>query len=207
MNKIFINDTTVEFSPEQPIEEVFSIHFSDFTTSSPDDFINKAMKGAYGKKVVIWGRSSAEVLNYFSDHLLVIIAAGGLVQNPKDEVLFIYRRNLWDLPKGKPENDETIEETAIREVEEECGISRLKILAPLPSTYHIYPMTQGGYILKKCVWFHMRSHKWKNVKLQTEESITDARWVPMPFPEIILNGAFPSIRALVNYFQTHHQGS
>lgn len=207
MNKIFVNNTALEFSAEQPTGEVHSIHFSDLTSSSPDNFITNVMKGSYGKRVTIWGRSYAEILNYFSDHLLVIVAAGGLVQNPKDEVLFIFRKNLWDLPKGKPENDETIEETAIREVEEECGISGLRILAPLPLTYHIYPMTQGGYILKKCIWYHMRSENWKNIRLQTEEEITDARWVTMPFPEVILDGAFPSIRELGRYFQQLHQRS
>jgi 8-oxo-dGTP pyrophosphatase MutT (NUDIX family) len=32
------------------------------------------------------------------------------------------RERLWALPKGKPEDDETIEQTALREVSEETGL-------------------------------------------------------------------------------------
>ena len=51
-----------------------------------------------------------------------IIAAGGLVTNENNELLMIFRRGKWDLPKGKLDKGETIEECAIREVEEETGI-------------------------------------------------------------------------------------
>ena len=51
-----------------------------------------------------------------------ITAAGGKVINPKGEILFIFRNNKWDLPKGKAEDNESIADTAIREVKEEVGI-------------------------------------------------------------------------------------
>ena len=55
-----------------------------------------------------------------------INAGGGLVQNPAGEYLLIHRNGLWDLPKGKQEEGEDISLTALREVEEECGISGLE---------------------------------------------------------------------------------
>ena len=84
-----------------------------------------------------------------------VSAAGGLVLNSKEEILFIYRSNKWDLPKGSIEKGESIEETAIREVEEECGIFNLKVIKPLLTTFHIY--FQNGMKLKETFWFLMSS--------------------------------------------------
>ncbi|MDB4195885.1 NUDIX domain-containing protein, partial [Flavobacteriales bacterium] len=57
----------------------------------------------------------------------IVEAGGGLVVNEKDEVLFIFRKGKWDIPKGKLEKREKIKHGAIREVEEECGITDPKI--------------------------------------------------------------------------------
>ena len=43
------------------------------------------------------------------------------------EFLLIFRDEMWDLPKGKQEPDEEISKTALREVEEECGISGMDL--------------------------------------------------------------------------------
>jgi len=52
---------------------------------------------------------------------IVLKAAGGLVINEKKELLFILRRGLWDLPKGKNDGNEDSKECALREVKEETG--------------------------------------------------------------------------------------
>ena len=106
----------------------------------------------------------------FLENMDVIPAAGGLVLNAKKEVLFIYRNNIWDLPKGWIDKGESIETAAIREVEEECGIFNLSILKKLSSTYHIY--FQGGLKLKETHWFLMSSDFDKELVPQTEEGIT-----------------------------------
>ena len=100
----------------------------------------------------------------------VIPAAGGLVLNPKTEILFIFRDGVWDLPKGWIEKGETIENAAIREVEEECGISNLQLIKPLVTTYHIY--FYKGIKLKQTYWFLMSSNYQKELIPQTEEGIT-----------------------------------
>ena len=74
-----------------------------------------------------------------------IIAAGGLVTNPQGQILWIFRRGFWDLPKGKVEKMESIEEAALREVEEECGIKQLVLDKLIDKTYHIYKI-KGKYI-------------------------------------------------------------
>ncbi len=56
-----------------------------------------------------------------------INAGGGLVRGCKGDYLFIYRYDVWDLPKGVQERDEEISQTALREVKEECGIEELEL--------------------------------------------------------------------------------
>ena len=107
---------------------------------------------------------------YFLRTFHTVSAAGGLVLNAKKEILFIYRAKKWDLPKGRIEKGETIEETAIREVEEECGISNLKLIKPLLTTYHVY--FQNGMKLKETFWFVMTSNDTKALVPQLEEGIT-----------------------------------
>ncbi|MBK5209729.1 MAG: NUDIX domain-containing protein [Flavobacteriaceae bacterium] len=97
-------------------------------------------------------------------------AAGGKVLNSNNEVLFIYRFNKWDLPKGKLEKGESISDCAIREVEEECGITNLQILKPLQTTYHIYK-EKGNTILKTTYWFLMNTDYSGKLTPQIKEGI------------------------------------
>lgn len=102
-------------------------------------------------------------------------AAGGKVKNSKGEILFINRFGKWDLPKGHIEKGETAEEGAIREVEEECGISGLKIESKLPTTYHVFKQ-KGEYILKETFWFNMTTNFEGDLIPQLEEDILDVQF-------------------------------
>lgn len=93
--------------------------------------------------------------------LVELTAAGGvLFQNRSaardTEVLLIFRRGVWDLPKGKKEQNETIEECAVREVAEETGLSPPpNVIAPLVKTYHEYEQ-DGLHFGKTTYWFAMQ---------------------------------------------------
>ncbi len=97
-------------------------------------------------------------------------AAGGKVINSKNETLFIYRFDKWDLPKGKLEKGESIMQCAKREVEEECGVSNLKILKELETTYHIFER-KGKTIFKITYWYLMTTNYDGALKPQIEEGI------------------------------------
>ncbi len=105
----------------------------------------------------------------------VIEAAGGAVKNSEGKLLMIYRRDKWDLPKGKLDKGETPEKAAVREVEEECGVSGLKITRTLSPTFHTYKEGEKLF-LKKTHWYEMSTDDSKKLVPQSEEGITKCEW-------------------------------
>jgi 8-oxo-dGTP pyrophosphatase MutT (NUDIX family) len=123
---------------------------------------------------------------------ILLLAAGGLVENEKGEILFMFRRGKWDLPKGKLDPGETLEECALREVEEETGVGQLELKKFLLQTLHEYEEL-GKVIEKKTHWFHMLTTSHQSLIPQAEEDITDLRWIaPVNF-EIVLRNTYPAI--------------
>ena len=123
-------------------------------------------------------------------------AAGGIVANARGEILMIFRLGRWDLPKGKRDDGETIEHTALREVAEETGVKELELGEQLDITYHCYRY-QGANVLKKTVWYKMHSSYTGLLVPQTEEGIEKAEWVPRnDIPERMAS-AYASIRTLM----------
>ena len=96
--------------------------------------------------------------------------------NQKKELLMIFRNGKWDLPKGKLEAGENIEECAIREVQEECGVNNLHILSKLSDTYHTYALNDNK-VLKHTSWFRMITNFEEKLSPQINEGITKVEWV------------------------------
>ena len=105
-----------------------------------------------------------------------VYAAGGLVCNKEGKYLIMRRRDRWDLPKGKVNLGETFEQTAVREVMEECGLQELEIINPMLSTYHSY-FLDDQTILKRTSWFEMFYPGHAEPVPQLDEDITEIRWV------------------------------
>ena len=181
-----------------------SIAFKELLKHPLEEFIRRISSPGSEKKVIIADEKEEKIIEYFSATLKHIQAFGGLVQNSEGEILLIYRNGKWDLPKGKAENNETHQETAIREIHEECGNMNLEIVASLPTTYHIFVDADRKFVFKECIWYHMITVGKPSIDCQLEEGITEASWVALPVPVSILKGAYPSIRELVNYFQLHY---
>jgi 8-oxo-dGTP pyrophosphatase MutT (NUDIX family) len=137
-----------------------------------------------------------KLLKYFLKLLPNVVAGGGKVYNSKNEVLFIYRNDKWDLPKGKAERKETIEETAIREVEEETGVSGLQITKPLPTTYHIFKRS-GKHKIKVTYWFEMKTEFTGELFPQENEGITKVAWLDNKATQEALDNSYANIRILV----------
>lgn len=142
---------------------------------------------------------SADVEKMYRDFCFCfteINAGGGLVSNSRGEFLFIYRDEIWDLPKGKQEPGEDIKATALREVGEECGIVNLSLGQLICITHHTYHR-DGLFMLKHTHWFHMKENATEALHPQTEEHISNARWVSHDGVAEYLKDTYPSIKEVV----------
>jgi len=167
MYKVFINDCPIILTTDKN----FLTNFKKVIFRENDilDFVNKI----YAEKlhgICLVCNNIDDCWPKFQAVFKVQKAAGGKVLNLKNETLFIYRFNKWDLPKGKIEKGESHKEAAIREVEEECGIENLSIQKKLETTYHIFEHN-NNYILKITYWFLMTSNYLGELTPQTEEGI------------------------------------
>lgn len=140
------------------------------------------------------------VWSEFTTHFSIIIAAGGIVKNLKNQYLVIKRLGKYDLPKGKVEELEDIEQAAIREVEEECSISKLNILNLDPIiSYHTYKVKKTR-ILKKTFWYEMSCCDEKKPAPQVEEGISDVKWVQEDEFKNLLEDSYPNIKNLLKTY-------
>jgi 8-oxo-dGTP pyrophosphatase MutT (NUDIX family) len=107
-----------------------------------------------------------------------IKAGGGLVLNDAGKLLMIYRRGKWDLPKGKLDEGETIEACAVREVMEETGLTDVERGKLIEVSYHeYYDRFVKEDVIKETYWYLMKARGQQPVTPQTEEDITDIKWV------------------------------
>lgn len=122
-------------------------------------------------------------------------AAGGVVKNERGEVLMIYRRNRWDLPKGHIDTGEDALTAAKREVEEETGVSGLKFVSELCNTLHAYNV-YGEWELKCTYWFAFDAQS-AVTTAQTEEDIESAVWCNPAEVDSNLEESYPTIKEVI----------
>lgn len=203
MYKVFVNNQTIHFVKKIELH-LFDIENIDiqqfqskrFLIENITDFLNQNI---ITDLYIYCPKDISEIFSFFKSKFIEIKAAGGIVCNKKDEVLMIFRRGKWDLPKGKLNKSETIADCAIREIEEETSVSELEIIRKLPDTYHVYHENEKQ-ILKHCYWFQMRT-KSESIPLpQTEEDITEVKWVEKEMMNDILKNTFPSVKFIINKF-------
>jgi ADP-ribose pyrophosphatase YjhB (NUDIX family) len=135
----------------------------------------------------------------FYKKFTIVIAAGGLVTNEKKDVLLIFRRGKWDLPKGKLDKGEKLENCALREVEEETGLKNITLKKPLQVTYHTYH--EGTkFILKESHWFKMEVKGEQELTPQAEEDIHEVKWVKPSQLNHYFDKCFPSVKDVLRNF-------
>lgn len=127
-----------------------------------------------------------------------LIAGGGLVLNEKGELLMIYRRGKWDLPKGKLDEGETIEDCAVREVMEETGLTSVERGELLEISHHEYfDRHVEEEVIKETHWFAMKAKGEQKLIPQTEEDITDIKWVTAEELEACLENSYANVVELI----------
>jgi 8-oxo-(d)GTP phosphatase len=146
--------------------------------------------------IIIYHDSIDELKILFFESFKKITAAGGLVINEEGEILFIFRNDKWDLPKGKLESEELIDIAAIREVEEETGIDVTRIVNKIIVTYHTYVQNKEK-ILKENHWYLMNAEKNQLLVPQIEENITLVEWIPISKLDKIYSNSYSSIKKVI----------
>ncbi|RZJ69710.1 NUDIX domain-containing protein [Flavobacterium sp.] len=192
MYKVFVNDKPLFLTGEIQKEtdfQLFLLEGIDFTQLISKLFSNKV------KKAYLYHPDEKEMLKAIKAKIPVQKAGGGLVYNKKGQVLFIFRNGKWDLPKGGLEKGEKIEETAMREVEEETGVGKLTIVRKLQKTYHVFKRN-GRYKLKVTHWFEMKSNFEGTLHPQLEEGIEKVAWLNPEDIEQALHNSYENIKLL-----------
>jgi 8-oxo-dGTP pyrophosphatase MutT (NUDIX family) len=135
-----------------------------------------------------------------------IIAAGGLVTNEKDELLLIFRRGFWDLPKGKLDEGETIEACAVREVEEETGLVKVRLGKLVGVTCHEYfDEWKQRDVVKETHWFAMHVSGKQTLVPQQEEDIEEIKWVAQKDIADYLKNTYTNIVEIISkYYASMH---
>ncbi len=192
MYKVFVNESAMILTNK--LAEETTHKYYPLNESAIQEAINALSKKKI-EKAYIYHPNHEEILNKFSKTIPIVVAAGGVVTNKKGQVLFIYRNEKWDLPKGKIDKGETIEAAAIREVEEETGVKGLQIENFLRITYHIFKRN-GVYKLKEVHWFAMNTDYQGPLEGQLEEGIEKVKWKGPEKIKKALQNSYTNIRVL-----------
>jgi 8-oxo-dGTP pyrophosphatase MutT (NUDIX family) len=146
---------------------------------------------------IFFNKDLEELKATFFKKFTIVKAGGGFILNENNDVLMMFRRGKWDLPKGKLDKKETIEECAIREIEEETGLKNIELISPLITTYHTYH--EGTkFIMKETSWFRMNVTGDQKLVPQTSEQISKLEWVNKDDLEKYKKNSFPSVTDVLN---------
>jgi ADP-ribose pyrophosphatase YjhB (NUDIX family) len=198
--QVFIDEHSIFIGEKRKSNQQFE---SIFELNEPDaDEINFIIDWVLKEKeavqhIFLNSKNLEHLWALFQEQFSLIGAAGGKVHNSNGELLLIYRLGKWDLPKGKMEAGETPEQSAVREVEEECGIKNLKLGKQLLNTYHVYVQKEER-ILKTTYWFEMSYAGNEQLTPQKEEAIEKAVWVSTSDLSVQLSNTYKSLVGLLS---------
>lgn len=194
MYKIFFNDKRIILTNVQDnLENTKYFPLEDISIEQ----IVEELSSDEVDTLYLYHPKKKKLLSKFQKKIKTIQAAGGIVVNPKNKVLFIKRKGKWDLPKGKLDPGETLAECAVREVQEETGIAELMLLSFRSVTYHIFQRNEK-YYLKETHWFNMYSTSKEKFVPQVEEDIEKVKWKSQKKLAKTLENSYANIRELFN---------
>ncbi|WP_010522138.1 NUDIX hydrolase [Aquimarina agarivorans] len=198
MYKVFVNNSVIILSTESWIsDEHIKVNIKKANMTK---IINELLMYP-SIKYHLYHKKEDKLFKILHKKLPVVAAGGGKVYNAQKEILFIHRNGKWDLPKGKAEKNESISQTALREVEEETGIENLILGDFIRKTYHVY-RRNNVFKLKLTYWFEMYSDFKGELLPQEDEGITKVRWKSFKKSKKALENTYGAIKELfpMEYF-------
>lgn len=192
MYKVFVKDIPIILSTEKNIGD----HYT--TIPLKQARFKKLVKKIYNGELLylnLYHKNAEKLETYLREKIKVVEAAGGLVYNDKDEILFIRRNKKWDLPKGKIEKGETHQVAAIREVMEETGVENLEVRDFLMTTYHIFTRNDK-FKLKVTYWYEMYTDYNGLLMPQADEGIKKVKWKDFEKSKNALQDSYENIKLL-----------
>ena len=193
MYKVFVGAKPIVLTTEVDQETNFKNYLLNTVNIGK---VIKELNNTSLSEVRLIHKNEEKLLKKFLKKLPNVIAGGGKVFNDNNEILFIYRNDKWDLPKGKAEGKETIEETSIREVTEETGVTGLKIIKPIDTTYHIFKRN-GRHKIKITYWFEMKTNFKGELLAEENEGITNVEWLGKNQIAEALKNSYANIKILI----------
>lgn len=174
-----------------------AVYIDELSTAAINSLLHEIDKKQF-HAAIFFNENINKLKKKFFKHFKHVKTGGGLVKNTQGEILLIFRRGKWDLPKGKLDDGETLLECAVREVQEETGLKKLAPGDEIKTTYHTY-VDFGKHILKESHWYHMLSKEKEDLIPQVEEDITEIRWVKKEDLKNYLDNTFPTIISVLEY--------
>lgn len=151
--------------------------------------------------LVLHGDDTDKAWELFSGLYIFVQAAGGCVTDERTRLLMIHRLGIWDLPKGKVDKGEAANAGALREVREECGLNRLELMKRLCETWHTYER-KGKQHLKRTDWYLMRGTNTEQLIAQSEEDISEVRWMDAEELAAMKAATYPSLRMVISAWES-----
>ena len=205
MYKVFLNDRLIQIGKTGKIT-INKPCVSFDVTAGKEEVLSWfcSFKKSHLQEVLLVHPQPEKFFRIFQSAFKNIPAAGGVVVSA-NRLLFIFRRGKWDLPKGKIEAGENPEDAAVREVAEECGITGHQVVKKLPSTFHIYlsphMANQEKWVFKQTFWFEMVYGGIREGHPQTEEEITQIKWIPVHQLHEPYSNTFENLRQIIDLYR------
>jgi|GEM_PF-7126211 len=191
ITKIYAGNAILYLEPHDP-ESTQMLH----SGAEAADWLKKQSQEDQGFAVLQSDSLNSEFsIESIEQYFTPIVAAGTLTFNKEGQVLMMFRKGSWDLPKGKADFGETISETAKRETQEETGLQGIQIVKELNPTCHVYFEPRvNAWICKTTYWFIAHWLGEGDLVPQAEEGITALEWMDLekaknirPLYPLILN--------------------
>jgi 8-oxo-dGTP pyrophosphatase MutT (NUDIX family) len=197
MYKVHFENRFIMISPDPDRLQKYGLFHKFYDTKELYKIISEFQSDKSNNAINVYGPDIKHIWKIFRIYFTEVGAAGGLVKHSSGKYLFIEKKGKLDLPKGHIEQGEEPEVCALREVNEECGITGHTIVKPICPSYHTYSW-EGISYLKKTSWFLMKYEGDMITEPQVSEGITKVEWL---FPDelnSIKSSAWLSLMDLIN---------